>query len=295
MNTYRNHLNKQAGKLIILCLALFSLIGCRDEIMTYNGTEGIYFNVQWGSPWGDTTKWANQPNTHVRFVNVSGNDTVLKLRVSVTGEQKDYPRPIHISVNQDSTTALPGINFELQENNVVAAGMSYVDIPVRLLRAENIRSETLRLTLELHENEHFSLSFPNWVSIPGMWLTDEYTNSFNPALHNVYINDFVSRPEGWVGLARASDGVEAGRWGAFTLKKYFLICELLNLSYQDFSKDNMPGARQEMVQNFMVRHLVQKYNDGNPVLEEDGRLMWFMTCPWRTVVGVPYVPADTNK
>jgi len=42
----------------------------------------------------------------------------------------------------------------------------------------------------------------------------------------------------------------------------------------------------------MSTYLIQCYNDKKPVLEEDGRLMWFSGCPWLSKVGVPWVPEE---
>ena len=50
-------------KKIIYMIALFwaaiGMISCEKEVKDYDGEEGVYFYVQWGAEWGDTTKWAN--------------------------------------------------------------------------------------------------------------------------------------------------------------------------------------------------------------------------------------------
>ena len=81
--------------------------------------------------------------------------------------------------------------------------------------------------------------------------------------------------------------------GAFSRKKLELICERFNLTYNDFmSNETMPSALQMLIYKSMSTYLIQCYNDKKPVLEEDGRLMWFSGCPWLSKVGVPWVPEE---
>ena len=42
----------------------------------------------------------------------------------------------------------------------------------------------------------------------------------------------------------------------------------------------------------MSIYLTNALNAGNPILEDDGRLMWFMNCGWESYPGVPYVPEN---
>ena len=48
--------------MIALFWAAIGMISCEKEVKDYDGEEGVYFYVQWGAEWGDTTKWGNQSN-----------------------------------------------------------------------------------------------------------------------------------------------------------------------------------------------------------------------------------------
>ena len=86
---------------------------------------------------------------------------------------------------------------------------------------------------------------------------------------------------------------EGGLWGAFTRKKYDLICEKFNLTYDDFTSEvTMPNAKRTMIANYFVDYLQELYDKGTPVLEEDGRAMWFMGVSWTSIVGQPWIPAE---
>ena len=91
-----------------LFLIIAGLSGCEKEIKDFDGEEGVYFYVQWGVDWYDTTYWAAQPYTKVEFIKKGVDEQLLKIRVQATGRIKDYDRKFRIVVDQDSTTAVKG-------------------------------------------------------------------------------------------------------------------------------------------------------------------------------------------
>ena len=54
----------------------------------------------------------------------------------------------------------------------------------------------------------------------------------------------------------------------------------------------MPNAKRTMIANYFVDYLQELYDKGTPVLEEDGRAMWFMGVSWKSIVGQPWIPAE---
>jgi hypothetical protein len=54
----------------------------------------------------------------------------------------------------------------------------------------------------------------------------------------------------------------------------------------------MPNAKRTMIKNYFVNYLQELYDKGTPVLEEDGRAMWFMGVSWKSIVGQPWIPAE---
>ena len=45
-------------KYILLLVFLASFSACeKHELMDYEGLDGLYFDVQYGAEWGDTTVW----------------------------------------------------------------------------------------------------------------------------------------------------------------------------------------------------------------------------------------------
>ena len=282
-------------KKILYMIALvwigIGMMSCEKKLEDYHGEEGVYFFVQWGNESGDTTKWASQSYTPVEFVGIVGNTYDVKIRVMTTGKVKDYDRTFRMSVDKDTTTAVEGLNYEpFEEMQVVKAGAAYSDVMIHLKRNENIAKEEKVLGLRLLPSDDFTLSIPQWGNLTDLWPA-EGGNVFDASVHKIIMNDFVVRPPRWLpSVDYASGDREGGLWGAFTQKKYRLICDQFNLSYGDFlTEASMPSAKRTVIKEHMVKYLQDLYDKGTPVLEDDGRLMWFMGVSWFSVVGVPWV------
>lgn len=280
---------------ILTCLALWlGMSGCEKELKDYDGAEGVYFYVQWGAEWGDTTKWANQSYTPVEFVNLVGDTTMVKIRVMTTGRTKAHDRTFRMVVDQDSTTAVMGEEYlGFDENQVVKAGTFYTDVFIPVMRSEILAKEQRELRLKLEATPDFAIGIQVWQQISGMW-SSEGAKEFDAFRHIIRMNDFIVKPPRWIGGIYDQPGdTESGRWGVFSEKKYRLICDRFNLAYEDFTtEDKMPGAKQQVIQESMAAYLQELYDKKEPVLEDDGRLMWFMGVSWTSVVGVPWVPED---
>lgn len=278
---------KQIIKLLFGILGLFAIAGCTKEIELYDGEEGIYFSIQYGPEWGNERVWANQQLTNVEFINIAGNKDTLLLKVMTTGRIKDYDRHFQVEIAADSTTAIEGENYEKLNNRyTVKAGDYFTYIPIVLNRTENIQDEAKSLLIRLLPGEDFKIGIPVWKKLPNQW-DGVIKGDFPADFHKVVITDFVSKPSRWIGLA--NDGLEAGLWGDFTQKKYRLICEQFGLVYSDFmSTTSMPDAKRTVIREHMTRLLQDLYNKKTPILEEDGRLMWFMGVTWTSRVGVPW-------
>ena len=279
-------------KIIYLMVFLWTAIiigGCEKELKDYDGEEGVYFFVQYGAL-GDSTKWASHSSTTVEFMNVLGDSCDVTLRVMATGKVKDYDRTFRMVVDVDSTTAVEGLNFKpFDEMQVVKAGATYADVMIRLLRNDNIQKEQKVLGVRLVPSDDFTLAIPQWGELDDLWSSD-WGNEFDASLHKIIMNDFLVRPARWIPSIDYQQGErEAGLWGAFPMKKYRLICDFFNLTYEDFAtEETMPSAKRSVIKEYMVNYLQDLYDNGTPVLEEDGRLMWFMGVSWYSYVGVAW-------
>lgn len=275
---------------IFSLLFAISFAGCEKEMMSYEGVEGVYFAVQHGASYGNERTWPYQPYTNVEFVKTEANEIQLGIKVMITGPAKDYDRKFWVEVNPDSTTAQVGVHYNAIPNEVtVPANAFTANVPLTLKRAVDLKKTLKTIGLRLVANESFQLSFPNWNALPSN-TAGTVVKKFDASLHTLRINDFLVQPAVWIGSIQPGNR-EAGQWGAFSEKKIKLMMELMNLTYADFtSTATMPPILSGLVASTCARYLLARYEVGDPVLEDDGRLMFVGTVPWTSYIGVPYKP-----
>lgn len=286
---------------MILACSVIGLFSCQeDEVETWHGEDGVYFYVQWGVDWYDTTYWAAQPYTEVNFTSLGEDTSVVKLRVMLAGNIADYDRQFRFVLESDSTTAVEGANFlnNVEEYQVLKAGERYTDIYITVMNTDVLADEELRIGYRLLPTEDLTLACPVWEDFSGMLANAAGLEQFDGAYHTIRLNDFITRPNGWVGLpmpdvAQVGDQ-EAGLLGIFTREKFNYILEVVpGLTYEDFeSSTTMPTARARAIGDLVAISLQEAFDSGNPVYEADGRLMWVMGVSWDSYWGVPYVQGN---
>jgi len=284
-------------KRIIYCLILLATVfqsaSCKKEMMGYEGMEGVYFAVRSGPYYATPSTWPYRPYTNVEFVKYPGNvqELSINIKVMITGPAKDYDRPFRVEVNPDSTNAQAGVHYlPLAETVIIPANAMEGYIPVTLKRTPDMLLENKKIGLRLIANEHFGLAFPDWKAFPDLGVASRGNDTaWDATLHTINVNDLMVQPAVWRGSLVAGTNRETGSWGGFTRKKMELMCQLFNLKYEDFSTDvTMTLVLSNLITSEMTRYLVNQFNAGTPVKEDDGRLMWAGSVPWTSIVGVPY-------
>lgn len=278
---------------MVLLVTGFSLASCKKEMMSYEGMEGVYFAVRSGPYYAAPSTWPYRPYTNVEFVKYAANiqELSVSIKMMITGPVKDYDRPFRVELNPDSTTAQVGVHYmPLPETGIIPANAIEGYIPVTLKRTADMLVQNKTIGLRLVANEHFGLAFPDWKALPDVGLASRGNDTaWDATLHTINVNDLMVQPAVWRGSVVAGTNKEAGSWGAFTRKKMELMCKLFNLKYEDFSTDvTMTLVLSNLITSEMTRYLVDKFNAGTPVKEDDGRLMWAGSVPWTSIVGVPY-------
>lgn len=283
---------KQRILWLVALYGVLLLTACKKDIRGYEGTEGVYFAVQSGPSYGGEGSWPYRPYTNVEFVKVPQDTVLVNIKVMITGPVKNYDRPFKIEINPDSTTGQAGVHYRpLPAQLIIPANAYMAYVPVTLLRTPDLQTDTKKVGLRLVENDQFKLSFPEWDALPGYTSTTSGIDShFNASLHTIRVNDFMVQPAVWVGSIQEGNR-EAGIWGAFTRKKIELMFRLFNLTYADFSSTTtMPSVRSAVIASEGGRYLLEQFNAGKPVLEDDGRLMFMGSVPWTSYIGVKWVP-----
>ncbi|SKB38796.1 protein of unknown function [Sphingobacterium nematocida] len=266
------------------------LVSCDKDLTPYQGKEGIYFAVQYGAWNRNESVWPYYNYSTIPFSKVSVADTTILLKVMVTGKLYDFDRPFTVEINPDSTTAILNTHFKpLATTFNIPANSNFTYIPITLLRAADIKTEMKQIGLRLVPNDKLALSFPEWDAIPGYDKgSDPIVNEFDASLHSIRITDWMVKPAIWSGSVGANH-LEIGNWGEFSEDKMELICQVMNLNYSQFENtDTMPLALIILITREMSAYLQRKYNEGQPILEKDGRLMFISGVTWTSYVGIPW-------
>lgn len=260
----------------LLC-GLTLLTGCEKELMNFEGEDCLYFDVRRGAEWIEPAKWAHQFYSTVDFGNLAGNDLKVSFKVMASGMARDYDRPFVVTVNKDSTSAIAGSDYdEFDENFIIKAGESNATVSFTIHRTKRMDGDTLQLQLQIHENEYFKLKYDNYGDFEGVYSPDKnptFDYNKNAAIHNIFIYDVLSEPKEWAG----NNITGAGLFGKFSVKKFRLMMEITNTTVEDYqSKATMPNARQVAIGQQMAKYLLDKAAAKDPVLDEDGTMMYFM-------------------
>ncbi len=270
-------MKKVRNILSIIALSI-AFVGCEKETMDYEGTDAIYFDVQYGADWGNENFWIHQYYSVVSFGELSTNEYDGNLKINIAGDIKDYDRPFKVEIVADSTTAIVGEEIEFSEDQVIKAGEKLTRLDYKIKKSDRMSIDTLQVQFRLVPNEHFSLPFSEVGRIPGRWAGDpelEYNQNVDPTVHTLYMHNFVTQPEAW-----------HFQFGDFSIKKYDLILEVTGLAKSDFNADNRSimtsGGRWKFITAKVSEYLIEQYKKGREhwVIDEDGTMMYVAGVSW---------------
>lgn len=251
------------------------LASCEKDIMTYQGEDGIYFDVRWGKEFREPDQWAHQYYTPIEFGNMTDNSYTVQLRVAASGTIKDYDRPFSIEIGKDSTDAVAGRDYiDFDKEYVIKAGERYAYFDITFNRNKAMEGDTLTLQLKLIPNEHFTCPFTNYRDNTRYDLPEtSYGYNYDATFHKIVVNDVMTKPGQWWG---GDDG--SGIFGRFSRKKFLLMMELTNTTIDDYANiQTMPLGRAQAIGEALGRYLLEQADKDNSgayaVLDEDGTLM----------------------
>lgn len=259
--------------MLTLVTAIVALSSCEKELMTFQGEDCLYFDVRRGAKWIEPRKWARWNYSEVTFGNILSNDTTLSLKISATGDVKDYDRPFTVIVRKDSTDLEENTEYEpLEQQYAIKAGERNTIVNVTFHRTARMEGDTLKLQLEILPNKYFSLNFNKYGDYPDTYDADnpvrEFNHNTNARFHNLFVDDVLVQPTGWFGTETG------GLFGKFSAKKYKYIMEVTGTNIFDFTNEKMPIGRATAISQQVARELIKRAQAKDPVLDEDGTMMW---------------------
>lgn len=269
----KNNISKRVSRLALLALsAAVSFSSCEEKMMDYDGPDGIY--LMHYQPAGGY----EYNTTEYNLMNSAGQEVDFPLSVTITGQIRDYDRPYLIAA-ADSSTAVAGEDYILPQGGVIKAGEYRDTLYVKLLKNDKLLKQKVKLVVKMQPNEHFTTDLTKYTT----------KRAFDPRTFELSFTSMMEKPYWWE-YYRDTEEVENGNLGFFTDRKIMLINELYNLTYADWLRDSptMSLTKVEFIYRRFAKYLIQQYRNHTPVLEEDGRLMWVIGCPWVSYIGQPW-------
>ncbi len=250
---------------------IFCLHACQTNLMDYEGEAGVYFAVQhpWPSGAGDTITWEMSPISNISFFLQEKKDSTIDIRVQLLGNPVAHDRYFKVTVVDTGTTAKVGHDYDpVEEIHTLPANAHYADMKIKLYKQADLSGLSRSLMLRLEETTDFRLPFGTWYPwptqhkwSPAIGALDEDISAIE---HTILISDVVQQPKGWW----------AGLLGTFTVKKFNMMCEMFDLTVQDFSsKTVMTSTRAKAYGQRFDAYLEAQRKAGNEILEDDGTPM----------------------
>lgn len=218
------------------CCLMAGLGGCEQKIDTWSGEDVVYVDM-------------DADSTVVSFAYMDANVDTVHVRVAVMGDVVEGAAR-YVKVNVKGTNVTMGQDCDaLEEAYEVEGGNTFCTIPVVVKRpADQLEKE---LVIELVENEYFHLYYLEDV------LTSGSAMLFAKTKHRVIFHNLMKEPPAtW----------NEYYFGKFTVKKYEKICEVMEISREQFlSYSYMTFGRLRFIAPFMKDWL-----ERNPVEDEGG-------------------------
>ena len=300
---------------LIILLGIGLWCACTEEKPGYyRGGTGLNFYYDQIGPYDSNPYFGEgiDGRDSMTYVSSVKERDTLWFRIMVYGEKLTEERGFSLKqsvlshldstayINDSTTVAVEGVNFVnvANEYQVLKAGTKYTDISITVMNSAVLEDKELQIGFRLLPTEDLCLACPVWQDLDGMLDNALGLEQFDGAFHLIRLNDFMTRPDGWVGLPTPDEAVEGdqerGVLGIFSREKFEYIQSVIpEITYEDFeSSETMPTVRAQAIGNLVAASLQEAYDSGNPVLEADGRLMWVNGVSWYSYWEVPYVPGN---
>lgn len=245
-----------------ICCLLLACTACNeDQLDTYSGDSGIYFNYKTengGEMASDTIKvhWGLHPS--------SKTEQVVDLQVLLFGNTADYDRTFNVEVGfdeGDENGAEPNIDYmPLAQEYVLKANENEVIIPVTILRRHDLKDKPRRVVVKLVENEN--LKFLNTRYISYIISDTEFGRRPLDYQRVFYIDESFPMPIWWSYRGQPN-------FGDWSQTKAALICDVMGIDRNDWiDRGKLASGYLAFCGQYMYRYLQE-----NPTLDEDGQPM----------------------
>lgn len=254
-------------------------IGCatascsHDDLDSYSGPKAMLYIQEYSGfdIYGNATGCTDHTDADFTKIQPEFALWTQSFQVRMAGEVVDYDRPYSLRIEADSTTAIEGVDFDIEQNEfMIKAGKASDVVRVRLHRNDRIKVERVRISFLLEPNEYFSIDIPEFKNTTS-WSAEG--KMMDATRYYFTMSEFYERPEVWNNWNLDEE------FGPYSPKKFSVINTLFNWVYDDWTHvGNI--ATDKLILNFMPfyglefqRYLQKMADEGTPEREVDGSLM----------------------
>lgn len=238
-----------------------------DDSAVYFQGSGGYSTPADGSVIYSTT-YSYVDSSIYSFVGATNDVKTLVVSVPILtmGKVKDYKRPVKITIDEERTTAVRGVNFEVNLDTVaIPANTGKGWLQVTLFRTDDLLTKSKRVAFRLEENENFQLHISSYKASSNWLATADTLSALNYA---VVFHEQYTEP-----IYYAIFGERY--WGKWTPKKYQVLNDVMGWTDSDWQN---PGnkivlGRFDFAAKATQRYLQEMADGGTPVIDSDGSYM----------------------
>jgi len=193
---------KKIFQILILAIATGSLFSCnKNDVMDYSATDKAYFYERYMYLGYEerrleemTYSFAVQKSTVIK-------DTV-SIKVRLQGRVSDYDRIVKAGIVADSTTALAGVHYIINDG-YIKAGQYEGYVPVIVLRTADLKGATVKIKLKIAESADLGVGV----------VEDNYIR--------LIVGDILLKPTNWP---------EWYGFGVYSANKYRFVIDVLGIT-----------------------------------------------------------------
>lgn len=245
-----------------ICCLLIACAACNeDQLDTYSGDSGIYFDYrtqEGGEMLDDTIRvhWGLHPS--------SKTEQVIELPVLLFGKTADRDRSFNVEViveEGDEYGAVENIDYRpIALEYVLKANENIVNIPVTILRRPDLKEKPRRVEVKLVENDNLKFLNTRYISY---YISDTESGRRPLDFHRVFlIDETFPMPIWWSYRGQPN-------FGNWSQTKAALICDVMGIDRNDWiDRGKLASGYLAFCGQYMYRYLQE-----NPTLDEDGQPM----------------------
>lgn len=236
----------KAIKYTIFAILLFSLQSCKEkDILLYENDPRIGFSLPW------YTDFVFRDSISYSFPAKDVDIDTIRFDAVIIGLQdKHQDRQIGYRANSEGTTAIEGTHYKII-SSVLPANASRTQMGIEIYRTDDIKDRTVRLELDVVENEFFKFGFERNQKVVFVW------------------GDMYVKPDMW-------DKTKYKEcFGEFSQVSYEFI--LSNTGLKELPNPDDFQTMQYL--NAVVKKALSEYKriNGEDLLDENGKVIFYPT------------------